>query len=196
MPGVVVLPLLLAAANPLPVGSPVPVGSYVPYNPPAGSIQSAETYLLGTLSPVETFDPAARAAALAQTMPRNWSGTYQPFDGGASVPVALDLATITAFGQMVDVRGEMTVGSVVTPVQGNLNAKSDQLDLLVLCQCDVAGLELGGGFLGLQGINLSGWVAPRLTHPGGQLVLNPAAPVESPAPAPRVQNRKVIRGLW
>lgn len=137
------LPLLLAAANSLPVGSPVPVGGYVPYNPPAGSPQAAETYLLGTLSPVETFDPAARASALAQTMPRNWSGTYQPFDGGASVPVALNLASITAFGQMVDVRGEMTVGSVVTPVQGNLNAKSDQLDLLVLCQCDVAGLELG-----------------------------------------------------
>lgn len=194
MPGAVVFPLLLAAANTLPVGSPVPMGSYVPYNPPAGSPLAGDSYVLDALSPVETFDPAARAAVLAQSMPRSWNGTYQPFDGGSSVPVELKLATVTAFGQMVDLRGEITVGSVITPVQGNLNAKSDQLDLLLLCECNTSGLELGGSFLGLQGVNLSGWVAPRLTHPGGQLVLNPSAPVE-PA-QPRVPRRQVIRGLW
>ncbi len=198
MPAATVLPLLLAAANSLPVGSPVPMGrpvplgGTVPFGIPAPT-RAAESPVLSDLAPVETFDPAARASALAQGLPRSWSGSYQPFDGGAVLPVSLNLASIIAFGQMVDLRGEMTVGSVVTPVQGNLNAKSDQLDLLVLCQCEVPGLERGGSFLGLQGIGLSGWVAPRLTHPGGQLVLSPVATAPVSAPLPSGQ---VIRGLW
>jgi len=85
----------------------------------------------------------------------------------------------------VDVRGEMTLGTTTIPVQGNLNAQSDQLDLLLLGDYSASDLQGGGEFLGLQGFSLSGWVAPRLTNPGGQLVLNP---VGATAPA--------IRGLW
>jgi len=69
----------------------------------------------------------------------------------------------------------MTLGSVSTPVQGNLNAKSDQLDLLILGDATAVGLEPGGSFLGLQTFQLSGWEAPRLTSPGGKLELSPAA---------------------
>jgi len=76
-------------------------------------------------------------------------------------------------------------------VQGNLNAKSDQLDLLLLGEIREAGLENGGEIRGLQGFSLSGWRAPRYTHPGGQLLLS--AVVATPAPAGRAA---VIRGLW
>ena len=100
--------------------------------------------------------------------------------------VQLDLASATALGQMIDLRGQITVGSTTLPVQGNLNANSDQLDLLLLGDVSAAGLEDGGLFLGLQGFSLAGWSAPRLTNPGGQLVLNPVGSSTSPA----------VRGLW
>lgn len=136
---------------------------------------------------VETFNPVARAAQMAQQLPRSWSGSYQPFSGGAALPVQLTLASATALGQMVDVRGSLSVGGRPIPVQGNINAKSDQLDLLLLGSVPEAGLEAGGDFLGLQGFSLSGWRAARLTNPGGQLVLSPVSGTSSP---------QGIRGLW
>ena len=78
------------------------------------------------------------------------------------------------------------MGSTTLPFQGNYNAKSDQLDLLVLGNVEAAGLEDGGEFLGLQGFNLAGWQAPRLTNPGGELVLNQVGSGATPA----------VRGLW
>ena len=51
---------------------------------------------------------------------------------------------MTAMGQMVDLRGTMTLGSVTTPVQGNVHAKSDQLDLIPLADPLIAGVEPGG----------------------------------------------------
>ena len=140
----------------------------------------------GQQAPVQTFDPVLRAIDLAAQMPKQWSGTYQPFAATTPVSVQLKLASATAIGQMVDVRGEITVGSTTLPVQGNYNAKSDQLDLLVLGNVEAAGLEDGGEFLGLQGFNLAGWQAPRLTNPGGELVLNPVGSGATPA----------VRGLW
>lgn len=146
---------------------------------------------------VETFDPVARALLLAREIPRSWVGTYQSFDTGSVVPVELTLASLQAQGQMVDLRGEMRIGDEVAPVQANLNAESDQLDLLLLCGCITAGLERGGVFSGLQGLGLSGWLAPRLSSQGGRLDLRPAvadflampAPVETPIGTP-------VRGLW
>jgi hypothetical protein len=128
---------------------------------------------------------------LAQQLPRQWAGTYQPFAAATPVSVQLNLASLTAMGQMVDMRGEMTVGNVVIPVQGNLNAKSDQLDLLLLGGNEVAALENGGYFLGLQGFELSGWRPPRFTNPGGLLQLTQVVSSNgAPAGAPS------IRGLW
>ena len=142
------IPLLLAA-------TPLPVGSAVPFQEPAAaSTPLSENF--GQQAPVRTFDPLARAADLASTMPRQWSGTYQPFAGGSPVSVQLDVSAVQAMGQMVDLRGQMTVGSTTLPVQGNLNASSDQLDLLLLGDVSAAGLEDGGRFLGLQGFTLSG----------------------------------------
>ena len=160
------IPLLLAA-SPIPVDSPAPA---------AASVQ------------VQSFDPVARAAVLAQQMPRHWAGSYQPFGAGAApVAVQLRLASATALGQMVDVRGNMTIGSVTLPVQGNINGNSDQLDLLLLGDVPGSFIEDGGRFLGLQGFSLSGWRASRLTNPGGVLVLEPVVSKGRPVP---------IRGLW
>jgi len=103
------------------------------------------------------------------------------------VAVQVKLASATAIGQMVDVRGEMTLGSITLPIQGNLNANSDQLDLLLLGDVPGVDLEPGGRFLGLQGFTLTGWRAQRLTNPGGVLVLNPVL-ASTGAPT--------IRGLW
>lgn len=171
-------PLILAA-------SPVPLGGLVPFSLPSPApLESLE----GDLNSVELFDPLARAQQLADQLPRAWSGSYQAFGGGAPVPVQLRIAALTPMGQMVDIRGELTMGGVTTAVQGNLNAKSDQLEILPLIDNLGLGLEPGGEFLGLQGFSPSGWNAPRLTNPGGRLVLEP----EAAAPAPAAP----IRGLW
>jgi hypothetical protein len=87
----------------------------------------------------------------------------------------------------VDLRGEMRIGTIFTPVQGNLNAKSDQLDLLPLSPELTNEMEIGGRYLGLQGFSLAGWQAPRLTNPGGRLDLSRNCAVSESAP---------IRALW
>jgi hypothetical protein len=177
------LPLLLAA-------SPVPLGGMVPFRLPSpASIESFQS----DFAPVETFDPDARAQLLADQMPRRWTGTYQAFGSTTAVPVVLRLDALKAIGQIVDLRGEMTIGAVTTAVQGNLNAKSDQLELLPLIGDLSAGLEPGGDFLGLQGLSLSGWNAPRLTNLGGRLVLAPQAETK---PGGSSLKPAAIRGLW
>ena len=136
---------------------------------------------------VERFDPVARAANLAVSMPREWCGSYTSFTSGNSVEVKLVLASVQPIGQMVDLRGDMQIGAISTPVQGNLNASSDQVDLLPLSSELTNGLEPGGSYLGLQGMTLSSWQAPRLTNRGGSLSLAPSCP-GSEAPA--------VRALW
>ena len=180
------IPLLLAA-------TPLPVGSPVPFQEPA-TLQRELPAGFGEQVQVEEFDPVARAAELAQRLPRRWAGTYQPFAAAQPVSVELKLASLTPMGQMLDLRGEMTVGSVTLPVQGNLNAKSDQLDLLLLGGNEAAALENGGYFLGLQGFDLAGWRAPRFTNPGGVLQLTQV--VEAAAPAAAPVGAPAIRGLW
>ena len=179
---VVPMPVLLAMD--LPVGSQVPFQSspQLPLDP----IQLAVPLSIAGES-VESFDPVARAADLASSLPRTWCGSFQPFDGSPTVEVTLEIASATAVGQMVDLRGSMRFGSVVTPVQGNLHAKSDQLDLLPLADPLIAGLEPGGVFLGLQGFSPSGWQSPRLVHfgeatagTGGRLALTSNCAAEVP----------------
>jgi len=182
-----VLPLLLAA-------TPVPIGSMVPFNPPnPNTVESFQT----DFGSVETFDPSLRALQLVEQLPRRWGGSYQAFGSATPVPVELRLDTLTAIGQIVDLRGAMTIGSVTTAVQGNLNAKSDQFELLPLIDNLSTGLEPGGDFLGLEGLSLSGWNAPRLTNPGGRLVLSP---LQGAGPANQAplgnQSPGAIRGLW
>lgn len=179
----IVLPLLLTA-------TPVPVGGVVPFRlPNPATVETFQT----DFGPVETFDPNIRAQLLAEQLPRRWSGSYQAFGSATAVPVELRLNALKPIGQVVDLRGEMTIGAVTTPVQGNLNAKSDQFELLPLADDLSSGLEPGGDFLGLQGLSLSGWNAPRLTNLGGRLVL---APMAEPKPGPSGPGQVPIRGLW
>ncbi|KEF41026.1 MAG: hypothetical protein ER33_13755 [Cyanobium sp. CACIAM 14] len=182
------MPLLLAA-SPVLAATPVPAEGFVPFTPPERqSIQQDG----GVSGEVETFDPIARARLIAEQIPRRWSGSYQSFSGGPAVPVVLRIDGATPVGQIVDLRGSMAIGGVETPVQGNLNAKSDQLDLLVLADPLGAALEPGGQFQSVQGLSLSGWSAPRLTTPGGRLQMVP----EATAPSARTEPVAPIRGLW
>lgn len=141
---------------------------------------------------METFDPIGRARLIADLIPRFWRGTYRAFDGAPVQPVQLQLEAATPMGQMVDLRGRLMVGGEITAVQGNINAKSDQLDLLLLTDETLAGLNPGGSFQGLQGLSLSGWRSSRLTSLGGRLQLNPVAA----AAGEREGSGGLIRGLW
>jgi hypothetical protein len=185
------LPLLSTAAL---AATPLGSDGFIPFNPPVAGMLSGDG-IVGS-DAVETFDPVARAQLLAQEISRTWSGTYQSFETGAVVPVELQLSSLEAMGQIVNLRGTITIAGVAAPVQGNLNAESDQLDLLLLCDCkDVGGLEIGGSFSGLQGFQLSGWQAPRLTNQGGRLALLPiAAPAGSAGVQPAAGS--AVRGLW
>jgi hypothetical protein len=181
------MPLLLAAV-------PLAVGGMVPFVPPAqSSSATAAAAFQQELAPVETFDPEARAKLMVNDLPRQWTGSFLNFQNGVSVPVTLQIASLTPYGQMIDLRGQLTVGGVTTPVQGNLNAKSDQLDLLPLGKSLPAGLEAGGDFQGLQGLMLFGWNAPRLTSPGGRMELRPVGinPKRAAAVSPFA-----VRGIW
>ena len=103
------MPLLLAMD--LPVGSQVPFQT----NPqlPLDPIQLAIPLQVDQ-NQVESFDPVARAADLVSTLPRQWCGTFQPFDGSPTVDVTLELSDLNAIGQIVDLRGTMTLGTVTT----------------------------------------------------------------------------------
>ncbi len=168
----------------------LPAGSQAPFRTkpqlPLDPIQLAVPLELNELK-VESFDPVARAAEMAESLPRQWCGTFEPFDGNPTVDVTLDITQMTAMGQMVDLRGTMTLGSVTTPVQGNVHAKSDQLDLIPLADPLIAGVEPGGVFLGLQMFSPTSWQAPRLinvadpgTGVGGRLALTSGCQEEPP----------------
>ena len=163
---------VMAAAWPV-IATAAPQPAFVPFNPSSPAVRS-ELKAVQT-DTVDQFDPVARAKALATELPRRWSGSYVAYAGGAPQTVVLDLSALDPVGQMVVLKGTMTIGSLSTPVQGNLNAKSDQLDLLVLADASAAGLEPGGAFQGLQTFQLSAWGAPRLTNPGGKLLLEPSS---------------------
>lgn len=180
------LPLLLAL-------TPLPSDAFVPFVPPA-SVGGTGVDGMNN-GAVETFDSQGRAAVLARDLPRIWSGTYRPYGSSTAMPVELRLDSLNAMGQMVDLRGQLSIGGVATPVQGNLNAKSDQLDLLLLGDTLPAGFEAGGTVVGLEGFNLSAWQPPRLVTLGGRLQLIPrqSVPAEQRAAAPA---GPAVRGLW
>ncbi len=164
--------------------------SFLPFSLPVGFSDTGDE---PRDSSVETFDPVGRAELLVREIPRSWVGTYQAFGGSEVVPAALSLSEVRAVGQIVDLRGTMTINGASTQVQGNLNAESDQLDLILLCRCNVGGLEMGGMFSGQQGLTLAGWNAPRLTNAGGRLEMQPQS---QPSKAPSSAPSGPVRGLW
>ncbi|MFN5194425.1 MAG: hypothetical protein ACK5E6_08360 [Cyanobacteriota bacterium] len=202
MPLPFALPVALSLSAPLLLAAtPMPGTGFVPFRAPAPTALPDGADASPQVAPIvsaEGFDAIARAALLASELPRSWTGVYRSFDDGSVAPVELQLDQVKAMGQMVDLRGRMRIAGVETPVQGNLNARSDQLDLLTLAEGLPAGLENGGEFQGLQQFSLSGWEAPRLTSMGGRLLLKPGptpslATMASPA-APAAL--PTVRGLW
>ena len=179
------MPILLAMD--LPIQSEVPLELFN-FLPPDSSQQAVPSVSDGSL---ERFDPVERAVELAATLSRQWCGTYKSFGDEPQVDVTLNLAKVVPIGQIIDLRGEMRLGSVTTPVQGNLNAKSTKLELLPLADQLIPGMEPGGLFLGLQDFTLSGWQANRLGNPGGTLNLSSSCAVQAQASEPLP-----IRGLW
>ena len=184
-------PALLRPAPPQP--RPISQQDFRPYTPPATAYSDQQMGLVGE---VASFDPVARAALIAAEMPRGWSGDYRPFDNPSKVyPVQLIIASAVSAGQMVVIRGNLRIGEVTAPIQGNLNAKSDQLDMLLLGDRLGADIEPGSELMGLQGMKLSGLRGPRLTTMGGRLQLAPVA-AAAPSRSGQPQSKTIIRGLW
>ncbi len=148
------------------IGSEVLLDQSLPFDTP---IEIKPFVIEGS---VENFDPEARAEELAKTFPRKWCGIYSSFDEESNVEVILTFDKASPIGQIVDLKGEMTIGDIKTPIHGNLNAKSDQLELIPLSDKLIPGLEPGGTFISLQGAKLFGWKSSRLDNPGGRLELN------------------------
>jgi hypothetical protein len=189
------LPLAPAALPVLLALTPLPSDVYVPYVAPTLRPGLSSVDSLVDSATVETFDPIGRAGLIAAKMPRQWNGSYGSFQGGKPVPVVLAVTAATPVGQMVVIEGRITIAGTESPVQGNLNAKSDQLDLLVLGDASGADLDPGGAFQGVQGLSLSGWNGDRLTAMGGRLQLV-AVPGSAPAAAGPAAGGGLIRGLW
>ncbi len=118
---------------------------------------------------VENFDPIARANLLVQNLARKWCGSYMAFGESWERDVVIRFDEMNAIGQIVTMKGEMLLDALTIPVEGTLNAKSDQYTLLVLSDKTIAGLEPGGSFIGFQGISLLGWQASNLKNDGGRL---------------------------
>ena len=185
-----------APAMPVPAATAMPFPAYGPFKAPQPDrIEELNRATGGQSTSVQTFDTAGRAQVIARELPRVWSGSYQGFASGAAVPVQLKLSGAKAIGQVVELRGDISIEGVSSPVQGTISAESDQLDLLVLGTQLGAGLQPGGSFQGLQGLELSGWNANRLTEMGGRLSLSPAGSGAATA-ASKGGRPQPIPGMW
>ncbi len=138
---------------------------------------------------VESFDPESRAKELVKNIPRNWCGTFKSFEKDLNIDVTLRFFEVSATGQMVSMQGEMMLGDVKTLVSGNLNAKSDQFELIPLAEKLLPGLEPGGSFIGLQGVKVFGWNSSNLDNAGGQLNLREKC-------ADEISEAPVVRSIW
>jgi len=135
---------------------------------------------------VRDFDPIKRARQLALELPRQWQGTLRLAKSTEQLPADLVIDRLVPLEAMVDVFGQLTIAGQSVPVQGNLNAATDQLSLVPLGDDLPAELEPGGNFLGLQMFNISMWIGPRLTSRAALLSLQPITSYQEPP----------VRGLW
>ena len=114
---------------------------------------------------VRTFDPIKRARKLALELPRQWQGTLRLAKSTEHLPADLVIDRLVPLEAMLDVFGQLTIAGQTFPVQGNLNAATDQLSLVPLGDDLPAELEPGGNFLGLQMFNISTVSYTHLTLP-------------------------------
>ena len=135
---------------------------------------------------VRDFDPIKRARKLTLELPRQWQGTLRLAKSTEQLPADLVIDRLVPLEAMVDVFGQLTIAGQTVPVQGNLNAATDQLSLVPQGDVLPAELEPGGNFLGLQMFNISMWIGPRLTSRAALLSLQPITSYQEPP----------VRGLW
>ena len=158
--------------------------------PPAAEVSHLDVEPIESLDggriEIKLFDAIKRARLLADTLPRDWQGTLRLAGSTDRLPASLELDRLVPLEAMVDVFGQLTIAGQTVPVQGNLNAATEQLSLLLLGDDLPADLEPGGNFLGLQMFNISMWVGPRLTSRAALLRLVPAADYQEPP----------VLGLW
>ena len=123
---------------------------------------------------VESFDPVLKAKKLAETMPRKWCGIYRSFGEGLNPSVTLFFSKVKPIGQILSLDGKLLIDGNAIPFHGNLNAKSNQVELLNIANQRIFGLEPGGTFLGFNGLRKLTWTPPRLNVSGGQINLKPS----------------------
>ncbi|WP_320666759.1 hypothetical protein [Prochlorococcus sp. MIT 1307] len=118
---------------------------------------------------VESFDSIERAKEIAKTLARKWCGTYSSFNDGSKLDLTLFFSQVKPIGQIVVLHGEVLIDGVTTSISGNINARSNQIELILISNQLIAGIEPGGTFLGLDGIKSLAWKPSRLNDSGGRL---------------------------
>ena len=121
---------------------------------------------------VESLDPIQRAKELALTISRRWCGNYRSFNNNSTNNVTLLFSQIKPIGQIVSFYGQLIIDEEQAKIRGSLNAKSNQVELMVLSNYRMIDLESGGTFVGLYGLKRLLWNSPKLNDLGGIINLN------------------------
>ena len=173
MPFLELVGLLIANAVPLEQSIPNSVIERAPLEQlqlaPDTKIEVLPFVLEGS---VDSFDPAERAKEMEKRISRKWCGIYRSFKTGETLDVTLLLSKVKSIGQIVTLRGDVLIDQTKTKFNGNLNAKSNQTELILLSNKWISDIEPGGIFLGLEGAKNFVWKPSRLNHLGGRLDFN------------------------
>ena len=122
---------------------------------------------------VENFDPVKKAKELARTLSRKWCGTYSSSNDGSKINVTLLLSMVKPIGQIVSLEGQLLIDGNRIDLNGSLNVKSNQVELLIVSNELIFNFEPGGTFVGLDGLRKLIWNSTRLNNPGGYIDLEP-----------------------
>ena len=122
---------------------------------------------------VENFDPVIKAKELARTLSRKWCGNYSSFNDRSKTNVTLLFSKVEPIGQIISLDGQLLIDRKKLDVRGNLNVKSNQIELLINSNELILNLEPGGTFFGLDGLKRLVWNSTRLNNAGGYIDLEP-----------------------
>ena len=181
MPFLGLLGLLLGDASVLEQAMPPIIASEAPLQELESSSPDATLKVLPFVieGSVESFDPVKKAQELAQTISRKWCGTYSSFNDGSRINVTLLFSKVKPIGQIVSLDGQLLIDGSEVDLRGNLNAQSNQIELLIISNQRILDIEPGGTFLGLAGLERLLWNSPRLNNPGGYIDLNSKCSAQS-----------------
>ncbi len=120
---------------------------------------------------IEEFDPVSRAKDLVLNIDKQWCGSYISSNEEKKFPVHLSLHKVKATGQIVSFQGQMSLENNKTKVQGNLNVKSNQMELLINSDQSISDLHPGTLFVGFQGFKTLFWTHSAHNNRGRRLEL-------------------------